>query len=253
MKKMTCVASLVAVLGMGCGGDDGGGGISEGPSVAQGTADVQAMNSSAAQADTLNKALASGSGESVAGSALQLSSAGMTAVKGGGQALTQALTAVNAETGTTGTKTCTATGCVFDKYGAGGFTMTGSVTATDVAGGGKKVVWSLDGTLDASATNSNTSGFGDIKFTYNWKGDITVSATSIQGAAGGTWKGSGTTMGQSFTFDYGSLIKFESVVLTNSCVTGGSITAKWWAVVKAGSQSQTQGAQGTHTFTSCSR
>lgn len=255
MTKITCIGSLVAVLGLGCGGGGDGGGVSEGPSVAKGTADVAAMNSSAVQADNLNKALVSGSGEAVAGSALSLSSAGMTSVKGGaGQALmvSQALSAMEA-TGTTGTKTCTASGCVFDKFGNGGFTMTGSVTATDGAAGAKVVVWDLDGTLDASATNSTSGGATDVKFVYNWKGNITVSATSIVGAAGGTWKGSGSQGGQSFTFDYGSLIKFNAVVLTNGCATGGTITAKWWLVAKSGGQDSTQGAEGSHTFTACSR
>lgn len=53
-------------------------------------------------------------------------------------------------------------------------------------------------------------------------------------------------MGQSFTFEHGSLFKFDGGMLTNSCVTGGSITARWWAVVKAGSESKTNGFKHAH-------
>lgn len=257
MTKIACIGSMIAVLGLGCGGG-GGGGVNEGPAVPKGTVNVAALGTSGAQADSLNKALGEGKGESVAGSALSLSNAGMGAVSpGGAQALmvAQALSTINATTpGATGTQTCTATGCVYDKFGNGGFTMTGSVTWTDVAGA-KKVVWDLDGTLDQSATGdvNFNGGATDIKFVYNWKGDITVSATSIVGSAGGTWNGSGTTSGQSFTFNYGSFMKFEAVVLTAGCVSGGTITAKWWVVANAGGQSSTQGAQGSHTFTGCTK
>jgi hypothetical protein len=256
MTKIACIGSLIAVLGLGCGGGGDGGGVSEGPSVPKGTVNVMALGTSGAQADSLNKALVAGKGEAVAGSALSLSNAGMGAVTpGGAQALmvAQALSTINADApGVTGTQTCTATGCVYDKFGNGGFTMTGSVTWTDVAGA-KKVVWNLDGTLDQTSTGAvNVNGGAtDIKFVYNWKGDITVSATSIVGSAGGTWNGSGMQAGQSFTFNYGSLIKFDAVVLTAGCVSGGTITAKWWVVANAGGQSNTQGAEGSHVFTAC--
>ncbi len=70
----------------------------------------------------------------------------------------QALSAIpQAATGdVTGTKTCDAIGCTYDKYGSGGFVMTGSAKASDVTGG-KKVVWNLTGTLNATGTQPTTS------------------------------------------------------------------------------------------------
>lgn len=258
MRKLSCIGSLVAVLVAGCGGDDGGG-INEGPSVGAGTANMQAMKEGVKTAADLQTALSAGSGEAVAGGALSLSSLGMSAATksggGGGFGLTvaQALSTINAETGTTGTKECTASGCTFKDYGSGGFTLTGSLTVSDAGAGAKSVVWNITGSGDSDALGGGSSAFGDdFKFTWNWKGDLTVSPTSLMGAAGGSGKGSGSAQGQSFSFEYGSFVKFNGVTMdTSGCPTGGSMTAKWWITAKSGSQTQTDGAQATQTFSGC--
>lgn len=259
MKKATAACSLVAVLGLGVGcGGDGGGGIDEGPSAMEGTANATVMASTAVQADTMRSAVEGGNGDGVASAAIGLSSAAMGAVtpRTGARAelevAAQAQTIVNAETGTTGNKNCTPTGCTFDKYGSNGFTISGSVTATDAGMGVKNVVWNLTGSGDGS-TVGGTGGFTGLKFTYTWKGDLTVSATSLAGAAGAVWKGTASANGQNVSFDYGSLIKFNSVVLASGCATGGSVFAKWWINAQSGGQSQAQAYQATQTFNGCQR
>lgn len=256
MRKLTCIGSLIALLVTGCGGGDGGG-INEGPSVETGTADVAAMKTGAEEAASLNAALTSGNGEAVAGGALALSGLGMSAAQskdGSGFALSvaQALTTMENEPATTGTKECSASSCTFKDYGVQGFTLTGSVTATDVGDGAKNVVWNMTGTGDTDAFGGADSGV-DFKFTWSWKGDVTVSSTSLEGAAGSSGKGSGSAEGQSFSFEYGSFVKFTGVVLTGTgCPSGGTMMAKWWVNAKSGGRSQTQGAQASHTFNGCS-
>jgi hypothetical protein len=251
MKKLT-VCALAGILGVGCGGG-GGGGIDEGPSAKEGTANPAAMKAGVMQTQGLRTAVEGGNGDTMAGSALSLSSSAMGAVTPKGTASAevedQMIKLVNADTGTTGTKTCNEMGCTFTNYGTGQFTINGSLTATDAGGGVKKVVWDLDGS--GTASGAQTGGLPGIDYTYNWNGDLTVSATAVDGAAGGVWGGKGSVQGQSFNYDYGSVMKFQNVSLQDGCATGGSVFAKWWIVVNAGGQKQSQAHQATQTFTAC--
>ena len=134
--KRTLVASLIlSVVGFGCGGDEGGA-SAEGPTAKEGTANPATMKAAVGTADTMNSSLAAMSGDGVAGAALSMSNSGMGAVSPKQGALTlEEMKQVIFQTGTTGTKTCTATGCTYDKYGNGQFTMTGSVNASDGGAG----------------------------------------------------------------------------------------------------------------------
>lgn len=258
MRRLSSVWALGMVLGIGCGGGDGGGGgIDEGPSAQPGTVNAAAMASSVGQADTMRTAVASGNGDSIAGGAITLSSSAMTAVTPKSGALTieqnvaQMLTIVRADSGMTGTKTCDAAGCVFDKYGVGSTTISGTVKAADdAAGAGKHVTWDLTGNGTDSGSSSSISG---LTFTYNWKGDLVVSETALAGKAGGTWHGTGSAQGQSFEFDYGSLLKWTAVTLASGCPTAGTAYAKMWLTAHAGGRSQNQAYEGTHTFNGCAK
>jgi hypothetical protein len=248
MKKLVLTIGALAMLGCGGGGDDA---IDEGPSSAtKGTAEPAAMKATVTQADGLSAALAAGNGEALAGAAVSLSVGAMSAVRGGsGQPLTVDRAIAAMSEGTTGTKNCTATGCTFEGYGNGEFKVSGSITASDAMGGGKHVVWKLTGSGDGLSGGQAQN----ISFTFTWKGDLTVSATSLNGAAGATWSGSGTVNGQSFSFDYGSILKFQSVTIDNHCPTAGSVYGKWWLTAHAGGQNQAQAVEATHTFMGCAR
>lgn len=255
MRKLTSIMALAGLLGLGaCGSDGGGGGgVSEGPKAQAGTANPTAMKGGVMQASGMNTAVASGNGDAVAGSALSLSNSAMGAVMPGAARSGPELDMVgviNAEptSGTTGTKDCTMAGCTFKDYGTQGvFTISGSVTSSDAGDGMKKVVWDLTG----KGTQSQSSGFTNLDYTYNWNGDLMVSATAVNGAAGGVGSGKGTAQGQTFTFNSGSIMKFQNVVTMNGCGTGGSVYAKTWQIVKAGGQGQTMAWEATHNLTGC--
>jgi hypothetical protein len=252
MKKLALTIGALAMLG--CGGGNSGG-IDEGPSAQEGTAEPSAINATVTEADGLNSALSAQNGEALAGAAVGLSGAAMEAVRpASGQKLTiqDAMTRTIADnTNTTGTKNCTPTGCTFDNFGDGNFTVSGSVTASDGMNGAKHIVWALSG--KATDLGGSSQQVENLNFTFSWKGDLNASATSLDGAAGATWSGSGTAQGQSFSFDYGSIIKFQAITLANHCATGGSVFAKWWVSAQSGGQSQNQAYQATHTFNGCQR
>jgi hypothetical protein len=218
----------------------------------EGTADPAAMKESVSAADGLTAAIASKNGEEIAGAAVELSIGAMGAVRPGS---TQKLTidrmiAAGADQMITGTKTCTDTGCTFSGYGDGQFKVSGSVTASEAMGGGKHIVWALTG----SASNFGGDQAGtSINFEFTWKGDLTATATSLNGAAGATWDGSGTAQGMSFTFNYGSILKFQNITITDHCPTAGSVFGKWWVNAQSGGRSQSQAYQATHTFNGCQR
>jgi hypothetical protein len=254
MKKLVLTIGALAMFGNGCGGGDDAA-IDEGPSGAtKGTAEPGAMKATVTQADGLSAALAAGNGEQLAGAAVALSVGAMGAVKGGsaGALMVQQMIAADTKTEVTGTKTCTATGCTFDAFGSSGFKVSGSITASDAMGGGKHVVWKLTGTGD-NLGGSSASGAQNVSFTFTWKGDLTVTATSLNGAAGATWSGSGMVNGQSFSFDYGSVLKFMSVTIDNHCPTAGSVYGKWWLTAHASGHDQSQAVEATHTFMGCAR
>src|SRR5262249_28115941 len=103
---------------------------------------------------------------------------------------------------------------------------------------------------------SDVGGQSDVQnlnFQFTWKGDLTVSPTSLNGAAGATWDASGTTQGQSVAVNFGSILKFQNVVIANHCPTGGSVFGKWWISASSGSQHQEQAYQATHTFNGCAQ
>jgi hypothetical protein len=244
------------MLGAGCGGGDEG--IDTGPSATEGTANPTVMKSSAVQADSLRAAIETRNGAGIAAAAIGLSAAATAAVQPKG-ATTQATTQLGIQneiaaimqaqtTMTTGSVSCTDTGCTFDKYGVSGsnsFTISGSLTTTtDAASGAKHVLWSLTGS--GSFSNQETGTATSLRFTYNWKGDMVVSASSVDGAAGATWAGSGNVNGQSFTYNFGTYIKFNTVTFADHAATGGSIFAKAWITASAGGRSSQQAYQATY-------
>jgi hypothetical protein len=256
MTRLALFFGAAALLAGGCGGEEG---IDEGPDAQEGRAEPLLMRATVTQADGLRTALAAQNGDAIAGAAVSLSVGAMNAVRPaiGAQPLSisqqmQVLAQTTPGGATSGSKSCTATGCTFTSFGNGQFTISGSVSSTEVAGGAKRVLWSLTGTTTAAAIPTSGQVQG-LDFSYSWKGDLTVSPTSIAGAAGSTWSGGGQTQGQSFDFNYGSVVKFQGVTVENGCPTAGGVFAKWWISVEAAGQSQTQAYQATHRFNGCTR
>ena len=226
--KRSCVLAAATVLGLGCGGDDDS--IDTGPSAMQGTANATVMKSSALQADTLRAAIDAKNGAGIAAcrDSAKCSAAATAAVlpaNGVAMPLTvqETIAIMQAQTTMTGgSVNCTETGCTFDKYGVSGansFSISGSLKTTDAGNGAKHVVWSLTGT--GNFTGQQSTAVGNLQFSYQWKGDLTVSPTSVTGAAGSTWSGSGMTNGQSFNYDFGSYLKLDNV-------TFGVPDGHWW-------------------------
>ncbi len=256
MRKLALAFCMTGLVGVGCGGSDsGGGGGSSGPPAMPGTVNEAGMKKGVTTADDLRASLASpdSNGDAISSGAVQLSQAGMTAIGPKAMALTlmeDAAAAVqSAATTATGTKTCNATGCTYDKYGGNGFILSGSVQATDAGAAGKKAVWNLTGTL------TDTKSMNGVEFTYIWAGDLTLSETGINGQASGHWGGKGTSManGQSIAYEYdiGSIMKFNNVVVANKAPTGGSTYAKTWSSVKLNGMAFAQGTsawEGTKTY-----
>lgn len=253
MRKLALVLGAAALVSSGCGEE----GISEGPSAQEGTAEPLLMRSTVTQADGLRAAVAGQNGEQIATAALALSAGAMGAVRPpvGAQRLAiteQMLTLAQAGVAgtSTGTRTCTPGGCTFESFGNGQFTITGSVTASDAPAGAKRIGWRLSGTASGGPGGVTIQG---LDLAYSWKGDLTVSATTLTGAAGATWEGSGEAGGQSFSFEYGSFVKFQSIALVERCPTAGSVFAKWWVTAQAGGREQSQAYQATHRFNGCTR
>jgi hypothetical protein len=252
MKKLSLAFAAVTMLGLGCGGEDGG--IDSGPSAMEGTANPAAMTSAAVQAGALRTALESKNGAGIASAALGLSGAGTASVspRAPGAALTVQDMVNQMQTNavmTVGNVSCTETGCTFDKYGVSGsnmLTISGSINATDAGNGAKKVVWSLTGSGTFSGVQGSTAS--NLSFSYQWKGDITVSATSVSGAAGSTWSGSGEVNGQSLEYAFGSYLKLDNITFTSQMPTGGSIYAKMWITASVGGNTQSEAFQATHKF-----
>jgi hypothetical protein len=251
MKKLSLVLAAVSMLGLGCGGEDG---IDTGPNAMEGTANPTAMVSSAMQADNLRTALEAKNGAAIASAALGLSFAGTASVSPGATGAPLTLKEMvgamptNAVM-TSGNVSCTETGCTFDNYGVGGpyvYTISGSITATDAGNGAKKVGWSLTGTGNFAGVQTSTAA--NISFSYQWKGDLTVSATSVNGAAGSTWSPSGTVQGQSFTYAVGSYVRLDTITFASRMPAGGSIYAKMWVTTSEAGNTQSQAYQATYRF-----
>jgi hypothetical protein len=255
MNKLAVSLGVLAIFGTSCGGSDGG--IDEGPSAMEGTVEPTAAKSTVTRADGLSAAISSQNGDQIAGAAVALSVGAMGAVRPKtGKALTVMDQVIASTTGgdaaaMTGSKTCTPTGCTFEGFGNGAFTVSGSVSASDAPNGAKKIVWTLTG--KGSDISGSSAQLQNLNFEFTWKGDITASATSLTGAAGATWTGSGTAQGQSFSFNYGSLVKFQDITLMAHCPTAGSVFGKWWVSAHSGGQDQSQAYQATHTFNGCVR
>jgi hypothetical protein len=253
MRRRGSAWGLVAVLGIGCGGGDGG--IDEGPKAQPGTVDPTVVRASITQAVGLRTSVTSSMGDALAAGTMSISMSAMQAVMEKGQALIvdptpQALSIVAADTAQTGTKTCDMTGCTFDKYVVeGGFKVSGSVKASDDPSGGKHVVWDLSGS--GLPTGADAVGIGFSDFSYDWKGDLVVSETSLEGKAGGTWTASGSFQGQSFSGSAGSLIKFNALTLASACPTAGNVYVKTWQVARGGGQSQSEAFDGTQSYSGC--
>jgi hypothetical protein len=252
MKKLLACGLLCVMGALGCGGD---GGIDEGPSASEGTPNLVAMRAAVMTADRLRLAVAAGNGGAISGAAISLSNTAMSAVRP--KSITQPLVEEIAQAqtvnppGTTGTANCTPAGCTFDNYTMSGFSISGTVTASDAGNGASHVVWSLNGKQATSNSLPPSSGVTVGALSYKFRGDMTLSPTSATGAAGGDASGSGTVQGQSFTASQGNILKLLDVQLMDGCPTAGNVFAKWWQTAHVSGQSQSQAFQATQAVVGC--
>jgi hypothetical protein len=240
----------LALLSIHCGGGGDPGALDEGPPGAtEGTAQPFGARSTVDAVGALMTALEQQDADSVGVLAMRLSHAGWGVVDRSGPIdrpiAAQQPIAEARWPGTVGTARCTPGGCTFDGYGNETGTFTGSVGTTDEAGG-KHVVWTLTGRDVGREADER-----DVLFSYVLRGDLTTASTRITGAAGVTWSGDGMVAGQPVTFGHGGLVKFEGVVLTSSCPTGGDVFGKWWNTRQGSGQPRSEVVQGTHTFDRC--
>jgi hypothetical protein len=260
MKIRALVLGVSMVAGYGCGssddGDGGGGGLDEGPAATMGTANPVAMKSTVGQADSLLAGFASGDGDTVSGSVMAFSSSGMGSVMAGSAqaSVPESMTGIVAADGeATGTKMCDATTCTYMDYGRGNMKITGTVTATDGAAGGKSIVWELSG-KDTRENPTGLSNFVADTLSTIWKGNVTVSSTSLTGAAGFYAVVKGTLNMAKLSATTGSLTKFLSVAITDKCPTAGSVYAKTWQTLDINGTKpaeQNKAVEATHTFSGC--
>lgn len=250
MRKLALIGIAVVGAGLvGCGGD---GGVDEGPSATEGTPNLAAMRSAAMTADRLRAAVQMSNGAGVAGAAIALSNAAMGAVspKRATQPLTAALTQPLTTDAPAGNVNCDATGCKFDGYTVGGFSISGAVTTADAGNGVSHVTWSLNGKASNAAVPAS-SGVSNLNVSYKFRGDLRVSPATVSGAAGGTADSTGTVQGMSFDATQGNLTKLLDVQIMDGCPVAGSVFAKWWLSASAGAQSQSQAYQATQPMSGC--
>jgi hypothetical protein len=253
VKNLKRVAlGIGGLLSIHCGGGGDPAALDEGPSGAtEGTPQPFGARATVDTVGTLMTALDKQDADSVQVLAMRLSYAGWGVVDRTGPITTRTIAAQlpsadsRSPWATMGTASCTSTGCIYDGYGNDTGTVTGSVSATEVAGG-KHVVWTLTGPDRGIEADER-----DVLFSYVFRGDLTTASTRISGAAGVTWSGDGMVAGPPVTFGHGTVVKFESVILTSSCPTGGDVFAKWWNTRQGSGQPWSEVVQGTHTFDRC--
>lgn len=220
------VLALSTALGVaaGCGGDGPGGG----PPAKPGTVNPTGAMSVLSQTVSMKDALEAGNGALLA-SNLQLVS--IT----GAQQMVQPALALSAEqspltiTGAAGgTATCTATGCVYDKYSTSGkVTFNGNVTATPAAGG-TRVTAHLTIT---QMTSGSIPGIESLDYVIS--AELTFTANSIDGYIKSNAHAVAKSAGYNITEDLYNEIRYHMLGLTAGKAVSGSIYAKW-AITIAG-------------------
>lgn len=223
-------AGVMAAAFFGCGGDDG---------AKQGT--TNAVNAKAVVMETqgMVTALNNNDGSALQGNVISIANTGaQRIVQPAGQALTaSALRSAQ----TSGTVNCDMTGCTYDNYVVGPYTINGGITSTN-EGDGKKVTANL--TYEGSTAGQT--------FSWSITGEVTVLPGSIDGSLGsegtGTIDGSMTGGQGTITYHYTNLVEYNNVTLDGSGVpTGGSIHASW-SITVDGVQGGNQAYEGTVTF-----
>lgn len=200
MTKTLLAMAAMAVLAS-CGSDDSG---------AKANVSTSGATTTTSSATGLRTAFttAMGMGNSVATAVQNLASQAQASVSPSTGSMTaMGLTLEPAQT--TGTCTCTATGCTYTMCGGNGYTMDGSIMfASD--------------TYTIALTNKITTG--TVNYDYTYKGTLTITATELKGEFHANGKGTIGAAGLSYDQTYGTDVFFNDVKLdAQGCAIGGNV------------------------------
>lgn len=221
MKKLALIALVLSA----CGGDD----------AAKGTVNTANAKASVENLGKVNSSMMAGNGMAAASAVQAMTSAGQSLVAPSGQAgrqlglLPASFPRPDIANAIGGTATCTADQCTFTGFG------------DDTPGNS----WSIDGTIkhagDTTTFNLdyqvNNSGAAIV---WHIDGDVTVSATLIDGTVHSNGKTDVTAMNgnPSVNVTYDTTVDYNQITLdAQGCATGGDLHATVSYNVKAGGQS----------------
>jgi hypothetical protein len=242
--KLAGALALFSVVAAGCGDDE---------NVQKGTVNMAQARNSVTQASTLRAHVEANDGNKIANGVQTLNaSASNIVTPAAGKALTvesddPVMAVVQAQMAA-GSPECGPSSCKFNNFNVGGYALAGDINWT-AAGDGKRIKWDL--TMKASSAAAGAAGVPAIapfSLDYSGKGDITVSATKLDGSF--STKATFATMaqGQSASGGWEATVKYNGVALTNGQPTGGTLYAKWKAYGSSGGQSSEQAYEGTVDF-----
>jgi hypothetical protein len=236
MVRNSWVLGVCLVVGA-CGGNDE-------PAAMKGTVNTPLAKSSVQQSLMVRMAADSMNGPAVASAVMALNGSASGIVQPS-TPTAGALTSADIEQvaqAQTGSQMCDASGCKYDRYSTGGYTIDGTVTVGAPSGEAKNIKW------DLTIKNAGTGTLGGFGFDYTGKGDINVSTTSLAGEVHTKSTVAGSQNGQSFTGGSDTTVKYMAVVITSGNPTGGSLYAKTVSFGSSGGQSATQAYEGTLSF-----
>lgn len=207
MKKL--FVSCIAVMALGCGGDDD----AKSGMVNEGAAKSNAMQTISA-VTTLTASTDPNAGQTAA---MQL----MGVAQGAQGIVTPSMGQDNCA--------CEGTTCTFQDCGQNGSTMTGTIS------------WG-----DGTVTSDISYSIDQAGTTYNLtvKTDLTVTETSIDGTVSSTGSGSVSGGGTSANFSWSNLVDFMAVTYSGGQPTGGSVYVDATTTVNG----ETYGGQATVSF-----
>jgi hypothetical protein len=109
---------------------------------------------------------------------------------------------------------------VADTTGVGfGITLDGTISKPSAS----EAKWDLTATASGTSAANGLSGFD---FGIHYFGDVTVTATSVDGFAQSDKAATVSANGQTISLAYTTSADFEKVAITDGCVTGGAIELK---------------------------
>lgn len=233
-----CLLTVCTTAAVGCGG--GGGGT---PPAKPGKVSMSGAASVVSMTNNMQTALKANNGGLLSSSVVSLSLTGpqQMVTPAVGAALTASTSSALSTPGPNGgTVDCDQTGCTYNMYKSGTITMNGTVRSAATTD-------SIKVTENLTVTATNTTGLAG---TVDWDltGDMTFTATSINGNLQSNGHYNLTAGGTAVSEDFFEVLQYNAVLLgTAGTAIGGSIYAKWGATV-AGVPAASQAWEGTATF-----